>query len=538
MLRRLSVFWNGCSLESAEDVCADPPRPKEADDNAPAVRRAEVLDIIGRLVDRSLLTVVSGAAGTRYRLLESVAAYGRERLDEAGETVRFTARHRAHFAAMAERAAPHLHTRDQRVWLTQLDDDAADLRAALDNAITDNGSTPDAIRLVNALSWYWMLRGRLAEARRALDAVLAAVPADGAPAQPQSHADAVARRAAFALLAGDGTYADTTAPDASPRAAWFLAFARVGFGETSHVAAELTPLLEEFRATGDTWGLAAALGTRASKAIYDGDLPALRANAVESAALFAELGDRWGHLRATEQLGVLAEIAGDYPEAARLHRDALRVAEELQLWVEASFRLARLGRIALLTGEFEQADEFHSRALRLAQEQSHKPAEQFAATGLAIGARRRGDHARAEELLRPWVTWNRRLGVAAGEALVLSLLGLVAEQRGDAEAATSLHLEGYAAAARTGDARAVAFALEGLAGARSLAGDHERAAALLGTAEALRASVGSPLPDAEREDVDRATARARTGLGARTYAKAVDAGRAMTADEHISALLP
>lgn len=562
VLRRLSVFWNGCSLESAEDVCADASARAGAPGTTSAVRRSEVVDIVSRLVDRSLLTVVAGAAGTRYRLLESVAAYGRERLDEAGETAEFTARHRAHFVARTERAAPHLHTRDQRAWLTQLDDDAADLRAALDDAVASGTgeALADALRLVNALSWYWMLRGRLTEARRALDAVLNAVPGaapDAAPATApsatpataptatataqalalaQALADATARRAAFALMTGDGAYAHATAPGATPRAAWFLAFARVGFGETADVAAELTPVLEAFRTEGDTWGLAAALGTRGSKAIYDGDLAALRANAVDSAALFAEVGDRWGHLRATEQLGILAEIAGDYPEAARLHRDALRVAEELQLWVEASFRLARLGRIALLTGELDQADDFHGRAVRLAEEQSHKPAEQFAATGVAIGARRRGDHARAEELLRPWVAWNRRLGVAAGEALVLALLGLVAEERGDAEAATSLHLEGYAAAARTGDPRAVAFALEGLAGARSLAGDHERAAALLGTAGALRASVGSPLPDAERGDVDRAAARAHDGLGAAAYAKAVDAGRTMLPDEHAAAL--
>ncbi|MEU8135933.1 BTAD domain-containing putative transcriptional regulator [Streptodolium elevatio] len=536
VLRRLSVFWNGCSLDSAEDVCADAAPGTGA--TASAVRRSEVVDIVSRLVDRSLLTVVTGAAGTRYRLLESVAAYGRERLDEAGETAAFTARHRTHFTARAERAAPHLHTRDQRAWLTRLDDDAADLRAALDDAVAagTREALADALRLVNALSWYWMLRGRLTEARRALDAVLGAVPETGS--DNSARADAIARRAAFALLTGDGAYADATAPGATPRAAWFLAFARVGFGETADVETELAPVLDAFRTGGDTWGLAAALSTRAGKAIYDGDLTALRADAVESAGLFAELGDRWGHLRATEQLGLLAEIAGDYAEAARLHRDALRVAEELHLWVEASFRLARLGRIALLTGELDQADDFHSRAVRLAAEQSHRPAEQFAATGLAIGARRRGDHARAEELLRPWVAWNRRLGVAAGEALVLTLLGLVAEQRGDAEAATSLHLEGYTAAARTGDPRAVAFALEGLAGARSLAGDHERAAALLGTAEALRASVDSPLPDAERDDVDRAAARARHGLGAETYAKAVDAGRTMTPDEHIAALTP
>ncbi|WP_268823870.1 BTAD domain-containing putative transcriptional regulator [Yinghuangia soli] len=551
VLRRLAVFRNGCTLAAAEAVCG--PRPHSEPNDAYwqfAPDAPDVLDIVTRLADRSLVTVVQGAAGPRYRLLESVAAYGRERLAEAGETAESTARHRACFTAFAERAEPHLVTREQRTWLSRLDDDAANLRAALESgtapanaeahaeeAHATQAPAAEALRLANALSWYWMLRGRLAEACRSLDAALTAA----APTLP-GRADAQARRAAFGLLRGDGTGSGTVVPDAAPRAAWMLAFARVGFGSTADVAPELDRLLSAFKANGDRWGEAATYGTRASKAIYDGDLPALRANAAAAADLFAELGDRWGHLRATEQLGILAEIGGDYTEAARLHRQAVRSAEDLHLWVDVSFRLARLGRTALLSGDIGQADDFHARALDLARGQSHKPAEQFAATGLAIGARRRGDLDLARDLLTPWVAWNRSRGVAAGEALVLAQLGLVAEQQGDAAAALALHLEGHAAAERTGDPRAVAYALEGLAGARAAAGtagDAEaaaQAASLLGTAEALRASVGSPLPAGEREDADRAAAAARATLGEAACDAAHRSGLSRTAEDQVAAV--
>ncbi|WP_348541700.1 AAA family ATPase [Streptomyces sp. MZ04] len=441
-------------------------------------------------------------------------------------------------------------------------------------------ATPLSLRLANSLTWYWFLRGRLGEAERSLGAALDPHPAaldphpaaldlrpaaldlrpavldlrpavldlrpaaldphpaalDPHPAalDPHPNGDAAASartartasartaRAAFALLTGDAprdVAAGEGADGADTRSRWLLAYARCGF-RTPHEDARLDGILEEFRAADDRWGVAAALSVRATLALYRGDLPALRRDAEDSAARFAELGDRWGQLQASEQLGVLAEIAADYEAATRLHRDGMRDAEELRLWTDVSFRLSRLGRIALLTGDDAAATEFHARASRLAEQHSHRPAQQFAETGLAIGARRRGDLDTAEKHLLPWLAWNRRLGVDSGAALILAQLGYVAEQRGNAQRAEELHREGLTLARATGDDRAVALALEGLAGARSLAGDHTRTAELLGAAAALREAVGSPLPPAERADTERAAHRSRTALGEDDYAAA------------------
>lgn len=546
VLRRLAVFSGGCTLPAAEEVCAAQDVP--ADD---------VLDVVTRLVDRSLVTVLNSEDGPRYRMLESIAAYSLERLDEAGETRPARRRHRIHYTELAERAEPWLYGPDQRCWLRRLDSDSANLRSALADATSgsslDGGADGDAdlaVRQVNALAWYWFLRGRMGEARRSFDLALGCGGlGDDGPALDRGsvgRSSALARQAGFALLAGD--HAQPKQPNggeydaADPRARWFLAHARCGFaGPSEEIPSEGAPsdgvptaeLLAEFHAAGDSWGIAATHSTRATEAIYRGDLAALREHAVDSAARFAELGDRWGQLQSAEQLGILAEIAGDYDEAARLHRDGVRIAEELQLWTDVSFRLSRLGRIALLTEEYGSAAELHERARRLAAEQSHRPAEQFAETGLALGARRQGDLDAAEKHLRPWLDWNRRMGVHSGMALILAQLGFVAEQRGDAQQANVLHLEGLTAARRTGDPRAVALALEGLAGAQALAGRPTPAARLLGTAAALRESVGTPLPPAERGDVARATVRATEALGADAFATAFQQGRDLDADDHL-----
>ncbi|MGM1064172.1 BTAD domain-containing putative transcriptional regulator [Saccharothrix sp. Mg75] len=518
VLRRLSVHAGGCTLGAAEVVCS-------GDGVAPG----DALTLLARLVDRSLVVLSEHTEEPRYRLLESVAEYSAERLVEAGEAEVVRARHRAHYLAVAEHAEPRLRGHGQRQWLELVDAEVANVRRALDDAVRAS-SADDALRLVNAMAWYWFLRGRLGEALRALDLALA-VPGGCAGARSWTR---VWRAGIAMLVGGDGAQlvaaADAALRDFAgeertrARAEWFIGFAQWGIGELSAGEQRVETALAHARAHGDDWVRAAALAARARLAMGRGDLRTLAGDGAASQALFRELGDRWGQLRAADMLCSHALITGDYPVAQRLNRDGLRSAEELGLWTEVSHKLATSGRIALLERDFAAAEEFHGRALRLAVEQSDPLMEQFAEMGLALGARRQGRLDAAEEHLLAWLDWNRRLGGDAGVALILAELGFIAEQRGDAARARSLHLEGLAAARATGDPRAVALALEGVAGAVSLAGDHAGAARLLGAAAVARESVGAPLPAAERGDVDRVEERVRGALGEPAFEEAFAGG--------------
>ncbi|RFU39382.1 AfsR/SARP family transcriptional regulator, partial [Actinomadura logoneensis] len=123
VLRRLAVQRDGCDPAAAEAVCA-----------GDGVRPGEVLGLVSRLVDRSLVVMAEGPDGPRYRLLESVAAYALERLDEAEDLAATRARHLRHYLALAETAEPRLRDGGQRAWLARLDAEAANLRAALEEA--------------------------------------------------------------------------------------------------------------------------------------------------------------------------------------------------------------------------------------------------------------------------------------------------------------------------------------------------------------------------------------------------------------------
>ncbi|MEV0144199.1 MULTISPECIES: BTAD domain-containing putative transcriptional regulator [unclassified Nonomuraea] len=521
VLRRLAVHAGGCTLESAEAVCGEP--------------GLDVLGPLARLVDRSL--VVRSADG-RYRLLESVAAYCLDRLAEAGELDAVRLRHARHYAELAERAEPYLRGHEQRRVLTLLDAESANVRAAIEHAVR-LGAADEAIRPANAMAWYWVLRGRLGEGRRALETALsvpasAPTPAGPAPSAPYPPGSGGARARLWLdgleALAGRprpvdaGLFEAVTDPAERAMALWFAGFALFGFDDSSISMGLIESALAGFEALGDGWGTAAALIVRARGAGMRGDLAALRHDGERGLALFREAGDRWGEMRAAENLGTLAEITGGYAHAAELRRDGLRMAEELGLWGAACDALSRLGRIAMLTGDHARAEDYHGRARALAVAQSNRPAEEFAEIGLALGARRQGRLDEAERLLRKWIAWVREVSGAPGEALILSELGFVAELRGDAAAAQELHLGALAAARHVGDPRATALALEGLAGSRALTEEHEEAARLLGKAAALRESAGAPLPPGERGDVDRITAAARAALGDDALATALSRG--------------
>ncbi|WP_160051555.1 BTAD domain-containing putative transcriptional regulator [Nocardiopsis sp. FR26] len=498
VLCRLAVHAGGCDLATAEAVCSDPG----------SVPAEEVLGVIAALVDRSLVVAADHPDGTRYHLLESVAAYAVERLEESGRARAARARHAAHFADLAERADARLRGPGQGRWLRRLDAEAANLRAALDAAVHE-GDARLALRLALATTWYRYLRGHAGQARDALGRALS-VP--GGPA-----GDAARARVWRAALAAPGSDGGEAGPDADlervtdpavrARLAWFTEFARCGLGDPLRAVERVERAREAALRAGDAWGAALALVSLAQAAFTRGDLAGARERAHEAERALRDIGDRWALLHASDILAQVAEARGDLAETARRHEEGLRIAEELRLWRTVSLKLSGLGRVALLRGDLDRADALHERALRVAEEQADAVGEQFADAGIALAARRRGDLERAERTLCRRLEWNRCADGRIGTAFILSQLGFVAEQRGQADRALELHGRARREAERGGDPRAVALALEGMAGAHALAGERDRARELLERAGGLREEAGAPLVGAERWDLERITAR-------------------------------
>ena len=161
LFRRLSVFAGGFTLEAAEAVGAG-----EGGDTE------EVLDLLGVLVEQSLVTVRTGADGdeVRYGMLEPVRQYALEKLKESGEAEGARRRHAAFYLELAERAEPELRGPNQVEWLERLEQENDNLRAAMSWALSAEDYA--AARLGWALHHFWVYRGHQREGHRWMEATL------------------------------------------------------------------------------------------------------------------------------------------------------------------------------------------------------------------------------------------------------------------------------------------------------------------------------------------------------------------------------
>jgi predicted ATPase/DNA-binding SARP family transcriptional activator len=505
VLRRLAVHADGCTADAAAAVCGED----------------DVLDVLVRLVDRSLVVPVEG---TRFRLLESVAAYCIDKLQVAGELESSRQRHLSYYVSLAETARPGLFGDEQGRWLQVLDEDSANFRTALDRAVA-TGQLDLAERLVDALAWYWFLRGRYVEAMRSLEAV------------PGS-ARAGVWRAGFMYLLGHPDAAaerDRWLDDADAMGLWWIAHAASDVGDLSGCLAMLNKALKSFQADGDQWGVAAVLAARAKHAHVRADLPALYDDACQSIGTFRSLGDRWGVLQATGWFGAHAELVGDFEEAERLHLEGMAAAEEIGLWPEVASASGMLGWTAIRRGHFESARTYGERALRLATEQGQRATQALAELVLGFAARRTGALDEAATRLQALIDAARRQPESVLYlSLVLGELGFVRELQGRLAEALELHLEAFRVADEFDSLRGKCWALEGIAACHP---DKTLAATLLGSAAATRATENYLTAAAETVDLDRAVAAASSALGLEAYEAAYARGARLSPAEAFGLLV-
>ena len=162
LLARLSVFSGGWTLEAAEEVCAGGP-----------IRGGDVLELLARLVDKSLVIVDDVSDRTRrYRLLETIRQYAQNRLVESGDAAALAQAHFSCFLSLARRAEPKIVGPDQVAWLNLLDLEHDNLRAAIDAGLSDPARHRDTLTLATSLWWFWTKRGYLTEGRQRLERAL------------------------------------------------------------------------------------------------------------------------------------------------------------------------------------------------------------------------------------------------------------------------------------------------------------------------------------------------------------------------------
>jgi predicted ATPase/DNA-binding CsgD family transcriptional regulator/DNA-binding transcriptional regulator YiaG len=463
---RLSVFAGSWTLEAAAAVCV-----------AAWAEVGEVLDQLGRLVDKSLVLVdPDGGGAVRYRLLETVRQYGSQQLDARGELDVTHYRHAAFFLELAEQTELEQWGPRAGEWQHRLEDELDNLRSAA-RWLIEQADAQAGQRLGGALWRLWLTGGRIGEGRAWLTELLALPGGD-----QRTLARAKVLIGAGHMAAHQGDY------PAAQRA--------------------LEEGLATCRELGDHGAMTLALYHLAELAWWQGNYAAARSFAEE---------------------GVAISQAARPPAEDAIGLDILRSHGARSLYV--------LGGVAYDEGDYDTAEATAKQALGLFATVGYPRGVAMALKVLGRVSWQRGDLATARSQLQDSVARFRATGHSFGAAWALMSLGWVATDQGDHVWARAVFAESlaehYAMRARA----RVLESLEGFAQLAVAEGQPERALRLAGAAAGQRAVLGTPLSPTERGQLDPRIERARRTLGPIATTRAWEAGQAMSLEFAIAEAL-
>ncbi|WP_326802225.1 winged helix-turn-helix domain-containing protein [Streptomyces sp. NBC_01788] len=377
VLSRLSVFAGGCDLAAAEAVCG------------PAA-----FDALASLVDKSLVVAAPAAdGGMRYRLLETVAEYARERLDETGGRTATERAHLTYYRELARTTEPLMRGSSQREAMVRIELEYENLRTALRHAVAARDEQ-EGLCLILSLANYWQMRDMRLEARNwcaefiefgpdpFTEPVRPAEPVwqrcTDAPPPMTGEVLAEARRGLHLvhLSCMETELEAWESPEAkrklrlitqvyqpgqpqicrSPGMLWM--FAVMLTGEVKRLLEVTDAAVRTCRETpGFEWELAHALQWRANllanRTDWAGDAGR---DADESLEIFRRLDDAWGTAEALSARAEAHERTGAYLSAAADYRSAIDHAERLGAAAQVTVLTARLGSALMESGDTEQGE--------------------------------------------------------------------------------------------------------------------------------------------------------------------------------------
>ena len=394
LFRRLSVFAGGWTLTSAEKVTS-----------GEQVEEGEILELLFGLVEKSLaLAEEHGDGRVRYRMLEPIKQYAREKLGDEGETVR--RRHADFFLALAEQAQPELRGPQDRAWLERLEREHDNMRAALSFAL-ESEEAELALRLAGALGTFWYMHSHSDEGRKWLEAALARDK--GAPA--------VVRIKALEAL-------------------FWLAWDRWDHDRAETIASEAVELSAE---TEIESRLAASLRIMSAGPVWvRGDYAKGRELLEESLEISRQAGDRIMMAEALIQLAVTAWGLEDTERGKEIYEEGIALCREAGYTFRLSDFLFSLGYQLLLSGDYERGAALNEEAVAICREHGYKRSLNFALDNLGWAALLRGDHDRARTFYSESLVVSKELGDRACASESLDGLACIAGATGEARQAARL----------------------------------------------------------------------------------------------------
>jgi predicted ATPase/DNA-binding SARP family transcriptional activator len=357
LARRLSLFPGGAGPAALEAVCADRTLPAR-----------DVLYVLDSLVEKSIVQQTGG----RYRMLETVRAYGAQQLAASGDDI--TTRFADHHLELAERQEPLLRTREQLSAFAVLDAEHDNITAAL-RAVLDTGDAVRTYRFIKALFWYWANRGLNAQLETFLAALcdLGDIAPDGAHKALQS------------------VRSTLRAQEVHPARLLWISQQAFAPGTGSGFREALT--------SADPWVRAGANWAHNFTLVEHGDLDGGARAREEAVRGFEEAGDRWGLVMSLLAIGRVPSLRGDYATSIAAFERAVAVSAELGTEDYLYWSQNRLARERMRAGDLDGARHDLDAMRRRAEQSGRRRREAALMFSVAGWQRRAGDLDASERTL-------------------------------------------------------------------------------------------------------------------------------------------
>jgi DNA-binding CsgD family transcriptional regulator len=399
LLRRLAVFTDGCTLDTAEAVCS-----------GEGIAEGRTLDLLSSLVDKSLvLAETTRRAQARYRLLETIREYALEKLYGAGEATLLRDRHLDLFLAQAEEAMPKQFEAYQQLWLNWLESEHDNLRAALSWAL-ESQQIEAGLRLASALTLFWEIYGYVQEGLGWMERLFAAADER---VSPEVHVKALVfatfhymlledTQAAMACARKAVGFAEAISDSDNP----ILSFARDGLASAAKTAGDFQTsyeIIEQnirfYRRSGPAFYLGMCLLSQGENAVQLGYYEIARERLNEGLTLARQDGDTYRIAHTLNILGDLARLEQNDNEALSVYENGAILLRELGGQRDLASLLSNQGFACLSLGDVERAYRLFDESMAIHQSQQNHPGVIECLIGFAATAVKDGQYTAGVRLL-------------------------------------------------------------------------------------------------------------------------------------------
>ena len=396
--KRLSVFSGGWTLEAAEEVCSDD-----------KILKQDMIDLLNQLTEKSIIIYQAGKE--RYRILETLKQFGKEKLNETGSQEIILLRHLNYYMEFSETAEPKLNESDVQVWLNKLESEQSNFQCAIEWSIK-SGNTEHGARLAGALGGFWNIRWHYSSGYRLLDSIL-------------KNCSGISRTVFIKVLNCIGLLTRNQ-------------------GEYEKAEKFFKRSFKLSKENGDKQSIAVSLNGLAKIAEEKGNYDRAQKLYEESIKISRAKGDKLNTAVSLNGLGIVSRFKGNYEETFKYYEESLLIRRETGDIRGIANTLHNLGMLAEDMYDFEQSKKYYEESLKLRREICDKLGITGSLNGLAKLEMNYENFETAKKIFEESLVLKREIGDKPGIAGLLNNLGIVAFVQENYDLAQKYYEEGLA----------------------------------------------------------------------------------------------